>query len=613
MRSSILVLLITWCVPVGYATLYERGRQTLVCHRTANRDAPENTLEAIRESATLDCDVIELDISRTLDGVLVLLHDGPVDRVSTGSGEIEKKLSDEMELYDAGDWFNSRYRGIRQPRFVEAVRLAKDLGLKIELDLKSRNITRQVYQIVKDEGMLERVSFGGHAEELSQVAPDFQRQPTAPWKPGMSRAEVEKLQHQGKFVVANFSFNDHELDFPLMLQSAAAGVDALATDRPRVAADALGRSIEQRASQLARQAQAGDLQDRLRAVSKLGAFWDLPLTAILSSLLWDAELAVSRAAAVAMVRRHESQAIPALLSEYERGGKPEHGGVNLAWIAGMTHTSDARTQGWLVRLAESSRPALAEAALRALAQMDSPVPSQLLRHRLEDPQPLVRGAAALALARRDTTATLALREAAARLQKEIYACWSSYASPPKAEPLGKGRTTFERPPITRPGAAATIAQATELYRGYQNVLRALASMHVPEADRWLQEESLRESFDFSAIGSYVAESQLWDRVEPTTLAPALESGSPMKRDRVEWTLLKHGPASAAALRPMLGSADADARIRAAQTLAWLGDAGSKPELERLVRSDPAHAELYRWCLHKLAQIDRLRRGDLEEK
>jgi HEAT repeat protein len=364
---------------------------------------------------------------------------------------------------------------------------------------------------------------------------------------------------------------------------------------------------------LARQAQSGDLQQRLHAVSKLGAFRDLPLTAILTGLLWDTEPAVSRAAAVAMVRRHETQAIPALVSAYERGGKPEHAGVNIAWIAGMTKMSDAPTQKWLLRMAESAQPALAEAGLRALAQLDTPVPNALLRRSLQDPHPLVRGAAALALARRDSTAAPALVDAAARLQKEIYACWSSYASPPHAEPLGKGRTTFERPPLTRPGAAATIAQATELYRGYQNVLRALASMHVPVADRWLERESMRESFDFSAIGSYVAESQLWDRAEPKALAPGLEGGSPMKRDRVEWALLKHGQASAPALRPMLESADLDARIRAAQTLAWLGDATAKPELERLVRSDPERADLYKWCLHKVDQIERLRHANLEEK
>src|SRR5689334_16202213 len=198
------------------AAIFERGRQLMVCHRTANRDAPENTLEAIQESKNLGCDAIELDISRTLDGVLVLLHDGPIDRVSTGSGEIEKKLADEMTLYDHGAWFNSRFRGIRQPRFLDALRVAKDEGLKIELDIKSRGITRAVYDLVRAEGMLDRVSFGGHAEELPQIAPDLRREPTQSWKPEMGSAEVARAHEEGKFVTASFSFNDHEMDFPMM-------------------------------------------------------------------------------------------------------------------------------------------------------------------------------------------------------------------------------------------------------------------------------------------------------------------------------------------------------------------------------------------------------------
>src|ERR1700722_9216686 len=151
LRFTVSYLIATTCLPLATAAIYVRGQQLMVCHRTANRDAPENTLEAIRESRILGCDVVEMDISRTLDGVLVLLHDGPIDRVSSGSGEIEKTLSEEMALYDAGDWFNSRFRGIRQPRFIDALRLAKDLGLKIELDLKSKGTTRQLYEMARAE------------------------------------------------------------------------------------------------------------------------------------------------------------------------------------------------------------------------------------------------------------------------------------------------------------------------------------------------------------------------------------------------------------------------------------------------------------------------------
>ncbi|HLJ16066.1 MAG TPA: glycerophosphodiester phosphodiesterase family protein [Bryobacteraceae bacterium] len=607
-RSALCFLVFVLTFPPANAALYERGHQLLVCHRTANRDAPENTLEAIRVAKILGCDVVEMDISRTLDGVLVLLHDGPIDRISSGSGEIEKKLSDEMTLYDAGDWFNARFHGIRQPRFLDALRLAKDEALKLELDLKSRGITRDVYDMVRAEGMLDRVSFGGHAEELPQVAPDWHRQRTVSWKPEMGSAEVAQLHGQDKFVIASFSFNEHEMDFALMQKAVATGVDALSVDRPRLAAEALGRPIEARALQLASEARSGELPARLRAVSKLSEFRDLPLTAVFASLVLDPEPAVSRAAVVALALRHESGVLPALLATYQKGGKPVHSGANLAWLAGMTGATAEPVHRFLLRSAASSDPLIAEESLRALARLEVSVPIELLRQRLDDPHPLVRGAAALALAKHDPDSAPALRAAAVRLRQEIYACWSSYAQPAKPEPLGKARTTFERPAPTRPGATAQIAQATELYRAYQNVSRAFASMQTPEARQWLEEETLRVAPDFSGGVPYVTATQLWDRADPQSLAPGLEMQDPMRRDRAQWTLLKRGLLSAPDLRRLLASHDTDARLRAAETLAWLGDESSKPALRNLIQSDPDQKRLYEWCLHKLDEVDRIRQG-----
>src|SRR5580692_11506723 len=52
----------------------------LLCHRTANRDLPENTLESLALAAHMGCDIVEVDVRRTLDGQLVLNHDGILDR-----------------------------------------------------------------------------------------------------------------------------------------------------------------------------------------------------------------------------------------------------------------------------------------------------------------------------------------------------------------------------------------------------------------------------------------------------------------------------------------------------------------------------------------------------
>lgn len=55
-------------------------------HRGASAYAPENTLEAIELALRMGADGIELDVHRTRDGKLVVIHDETVDRTSNGSG-----------------------------------------------------------------------------------------------------------------------------------------------------------------------------------------------------------------------------------------------------------------------------------------------------------------------------------------------------------------------------------------------------------------------------------------------------------------------------------------------------------------------------------------------
>jgi glycerophosphoryl diester phosphodiesterase len=58
-----------------------RGRGTsplIVAHRGAWEQAPQNSLEAVRQAAALGCDGIEIDVRRTADGQLVAVHDARV-------------------------------------------------------------------------------------------------------------------------------------------------------------------------------------------------------------------------------------------------------------------------------------------------------------------------------------------------------------------------------------------------------------------------------------------------------------------------------------------------------------------------------------------------------
>src|SRR5205814_5774500 len=71
--GTIILLLL---VLAGSALASPPRHVDLYCHRTANQDVPENTLASLDQAALLGCDAVEVDVRRTLDGSLVLNHDG---------------------------------------------------------------------------------------------------------------------------------------------------------------------------------------------------------------------------------------------------------------------------------------------------------------------------------------------------------------------------------------------------------------------------------------------------------------------------------------------------------------------------------------------------------
>jgi glycerophosphoryl diester phosphodiesterase len=60
-------------------TQRDGGSRTLVvAHRGAWDEAPQNSLEAVLRAAALGCDGVEIDVRRTADGRLVVVHDARV-------------------------------------------------------------------------------------------------------------------------------------------------------------------------------------------------------------------------------------------------------------------------------------------------------------------------------------------------------------------------------------------------------------------------------------------------------------------------------------------------------------------------------------------------------
>lgn len=108
----------------------------IVAHRGGGTLAPENTLGAIRLGAEMGFQGVEFDVMLAGDGTPVLIHDQTLKRTTGARGEVSHIDYADLERLDAGRWRGERWRGERIPRFEDAARLCRELGLWANVEIK---------------------------------------------------------------------------------------------------------------------------------------------------------------------------------------------------------------------------------------------------------------------------------------------------------------------------------------------------------------------------------------------------------------------------------------------------------------------------------------------
>lgn len=113
-----------------------------VCHRGANRHAPENTLAAARLAFDMGAAYVELDVRQTADGGLVVLHDATLDRTTRGTGRVDALPAATLAGIDAGAPFSRHYAGETLPTLQQMIALAKQHGRKLYIENKDADPAR---------------------------------------------------------------------------------------------------------------------------------------------------------------------------------------------------------------------------------------------------------------------------------------------------------------------------------------------------------------------------------------------------------------------------------------------------------------------------------------
>ena len=134
------------------------NRLALVSAHRGQKDpqAPENSLGSFRNTWERGPILMEIDIARSSDGVLMLLHDDTLDRTTTGSGPISKLTYRQIrQLYlkdGAGNVVEERV-----PTLEEALIWAKRNGAVLQLDIKRGVAVQEVVDAVRAAKMQRQV------------------------------------------------------------------------------------------------------------------------------------------------------------------------------------------------------------------------------------------------------------------------------------------------------------------------------------------------------------------------------------------------------------------------------------------------------------------------
>lgn len=105
----------------------------LIAHRgLISKDIKENTLEAFRNAINNGYEGIELDIRKTKDNKIVVIHDKYINRTSNGSGNINKLLYKELLKYN----FGSKKKYSKIPLLKDIIKNINNTNIFIELKEK---------------------------------------------------------------------------------------------------------------------------------------------------------------------------------------------------------------------------------------------------------------------------------------------------------------------------------------------------------------------------------------------------------------------------------------------------------------------------------------------
>jgi len=221
------------------------GKILIIAHRGASAYEPENSLRAIETAIKLKADMVEVDIRKSKDGELVVIHDEFVDRVSDGKGFVKNLTLKRLKKLNLA-------LGEKIPTLKEVLSVVKG-RVKLVVEVKSEGLERKLVKLLEKEGMVEDVIISSFNHQTikkikalnrkiacgiifkckplnpPQQALDVEAEAVFPYHSYVSKDFVEKLHKEGLNVYA-WTVDDVNRGRELIKSE----VDGIVTNKPDI-------------------------------------------------------------------------------------------------------------------------------------------------------------------------------------------------------------------------------------------------------------------------------------------------------------------------------------------------------------------------------------------
>jgi glycerophosphoryl diester phosphodiesterase len=126
-------------------------------HRGARAYEPENTIRSFRKALEIGVDAVELDVRKTKDNKLVVIHDVDVKRTTDGKGLVNELTLEQIKGF-------STEKGEKIPTLEEALDFL-DKKVTVVIELKEASVSEQVLAAVRERGLQKNVVIVSFLEE----------------------------------------------------------------------------------------------------------------------------------------------------------------------------------------------------------------------------------------------------------------------------------------------------------------------------------------------------------------------------------------------------------------------------------------------------------------